>query len=80
MQGNKECVDTVLVDDEVKKKFEEELDLKVLTAKDNEEGGTAMNRLQKGVSLLLDKQNKKEEAYEKETEEAINEQQQKAFS
>ena len=75
VKSNKECVDTVLVDDELIAKMEDEVDLNVMSARDEEATGpkTLINRLQKGVSILLDKQTKKEQEYESEVAEAINE-------
>ena len=57
VKSNKECVDVVLEDDEVIAQMEESVDLKMMSprAGDDGEPKSLINRLQRGVSILIDK-------------------------
>ena len=85
VKTNKDCVDTVLAEDALLRRVEADGDVgAMVSARDDEvagpEPGVKRLLLQKGVDILLDKQTKKEEEYESNISEAINEQQQAAFS
>ena len=80
MRQNNEVVDTVVADDAAIAAQEESVDL--IGAGEDQEGGpakTMINRLQKTVTILLDKQNQKEQDFESEVTEAINQQQKAVF-
>jgi len=82
---NKDCVDTVLAEDALLRRVEADGDVGAMVAAGDDEvagpePGVKRLLLQKGVDILLDKQTKKEEEYESNISEAINEQQQAAFS
>ena len=78
VRENNEVVDTVIADDAAMQRQEESVDL--IGAGEEQEGGkTMINRLQKTVTILLDKQSKKEEDFESEVTEALNQQQKAVF-